>query len=288
MSGARESDLQEYFATLKKIPLLTAEQELDLAQRVQSGDFVARDKLVEANLRLVVAIARRFVRTGICLQDLVAEGNLGLVHAADLYQPDRCTRFATYAKWWIMHSIQQFIASTAHPMCLPHYMIRRMARFREQSRMFQDSCGYAPSDADLLEQSSDNQLAAVQHASRVFRITMMDSCGDLGRQTMEEAIPDRQTLRPDYELESRETATKLRILLDQLDHREATVLRLRHGFGEAKPLPVQEIAEILGLTRQRVRQIEVGALRKLHSLLESINVGREGRVDEVGREAVLA
>ncbi len=288
MSEARETDLQEYFATLRKIPLLTAEQELDLAQRVQSGDFVARYTLVEANLRLVVAIARRFVRTGICLQDVIAEGNLGLVHAVDLYQPDRCTRFATYAKWWILHSIQQFIAATAHPMCMPHYMIRRMARLQERSRRFQDTCGYAPSDTDLLEQSRDNQLAAVQHASRVFRITMMDSYSDLGRQTMEEAIPDRQTLRPDHELENRETAEKLRILLDQLDHREATVLRLRHGFGEAKPLAVQEIAAILGVTRQRVRQIEVGALRKLEALLQTTVARHTGRFDEVETQAIPA
>ena len=285
MSGARESDLQQYFATLRKIPLLTAEQELDLAERVQNGDFLARDTLVEANLRLVVAIARRFVRTGICLQDLVAEGNFGLVHAVDLYQPGRGTRFATYAKWWILHSMQQFIAATVHPICLPRYMMRRMARLNEQSRMFQDICGYAPSDMDLYEQSSDSRLAAVQHASRVFRVSMMDHPS---RGSLEDTIPDRQTPRPDHELESRETSSKLRILLDQLDHREATVLRLRHGFGDAQPLLVQEIAAILGVTRQRVRQIEVGALRKLESLLHDAEAGHAGRVDEVGLEAIPA
>ncbi len=285
MFGARESDLKQYFAVLRKIPLLTAEQELDLAGRVQNGELSARDQLVQANLRLVVALARRFVRTGICIQDLIAEGNLGLVHAADLYQPDRCTRFATYAKWWILHSLQQFVAATAHPMRLPHYMIRRMAKLNQQSRMFQDTRGYAPSDMDMHEQFGTGQLAAVQHASRVFRVSMMDHPS---RGSLEDTIPDRQTPRPDHELESRETRANLRIMLDRLDQREATVLRLRHGFGDAQPLPVQDIAAILGVTRQRVRQIEVGALRKLQSLLESTHVSREGRVDENGREAVLA
>lgn len=285
MFGARESDLKQYFAILRKIPLLTAEQELDLAERVQNGDFLAREQLVQANLRLVVTIARRFRRTGICIQDLIGEGNLGLVHAADLYQPDRCTRFATYAKWWILHSLQQFVAATAHPMCLPHYMIRRMAKLNQRSRMFQDTRGYAPSDMDLHEQAGAGQLAAVQHASRVFRVSMMDHPS---RGSLEDTIPDRQTRRPDHELESRETRDKLRILLDQLDHREATVLRLRHGFGDAQPLPVQDIAAILGVTRQRVRQIEVGALRKLQSLLDSTNASRGERVGEFGREAVLA
>lgn len=270
MLRVREADLQPYFAHLRKIPLLTAEQELELAQRVQNGDFVAREKLVESNLRLVVAIARRFARTGVCLLDIIAEGNLGLVHAADLYQPDRCTRFATYAKWWIQHSIQQFIAATAHPMNLPHYMIRRMARLHERSRVFEATCGYAPSDTDLHnDNSSDRQLAAVQHASRVFRITMLEAPSDPGRRAVEEAIPDRQTPQPDHELENRETAAKLRLMLDRLTQREATVLRLRHGFGEAQPLQVQEIATIMGLTRQRVRQIETGALRKLQALLHA-------------------
>ncbi len=285
MLEARETDLRQYFAILRKIPLLTADQELVLAERVQNGDFLARDKLVEANLRLVVAIARRFVRTGICLQDLIAEGNLGLVHAADLYQPDRCTRFASYAKWWILHSLQQFIAATAHPMCLPHYMIRRIARLNQQTRRFRDTCGYAPSDTDLQEQSGAGHLAAVQHASRVFRVTILDTQSG---GTMGETIPDRQAPRPDHELESRETAAKLRILLDRLDQREATVLRLRHGFGDANPLPVQEIAMILGLTRQRVRQIEVGALRKLQSLLHSTHASRADRLDEAGLEAISA
>lgn len=291
---SRESELQWYFCELRKIPLLTSEQEKKLGERIQKHqDPVAREQLIRANLRLVVSVAKRFVRTGLLLTDLIAEGNLGLMHAVDLYNPRHEARFSTYATWWIRQSMQKFASANSRPVRIPTYMSQRVSQLRETSRTFQERFGHAPDQGEMADQmhTSAHRLAAIERASRVFPTATIGASDEKLKLSVEEMILDGRSPAPSHDIETRETMAKLRFLLDTLDEREAMVVRLHHGLGRARALKLHEIAEILGVTRERVRQIEMGALRKLESLLnaagEDLDVG-SGRVRGAICRAVTA
>jgi RNA polymerase primary sigma factor len=263
--------LASYLREIDETPLLTAAEEQDLGRRVQQGDRAARDQLARANLRLVVKLAREYAGRGLELPDLVAEGNLGLLRAVDLFDPARNTRFGTYACYWIRQSIRQALARIPRPVRIPVHMVVLLARWHRARTTLQSQLHRPPTPEEVVSQLdlSPRRRAALDKALCASR----QGTFLLGRADSEEPVADRLMDRaarpPDTVLAEAEDQSRVRLLLDTLDPREAAVLRLRFGFHDEKPCTLREIGKQLGLTRERVRQLQVQALRTLEERLRN-------------------
>jgi RNA polymerase primary sigma factor len=257
-----------YLQDINETPLLDAEQEQELAWRIAEGEAEARDHLVRANLRLVVNIARGFISRGLSLEDLIAEGNLGLLRAAEGFDPAYGCRFSTYATYWIKQSIKRALINGGRTIRLPSYMVELMSKWRRATARLQKELGRAPSQeevANLLE-LSPKKLKILQKALRIYNADPQEAVDGAGLSLGELA---RDETDPAAGLTGAEELRQVITLLDRLDKREAAVLRLRFGLDGQKPKTLAEIGECLGLTRERVRQIERDSLRKLREQLEA-------------------
>jgi RNA polymerase primary sigma factor len=261
------ANLRVYLGELARIPLLSREEEVALAHRVRAGDEDAKRRMIEANLRLVVQIARRYVNRGLPLPDLIAEGNLGLLRAVEKFEPARGTRFSTYATWWIRQAIVRALANQARTIRLPvHVELLLARRAREQQRLTQ-VLGRPPTSEELasalgttVEQVEELEKIRQQPVSLDARVGEQERpLGDL--------VVD-ETTAPGAALGSllRDRADLVSVL-DDLAENERTVLRRRFGLAGDPPETLEAIGTRLCLTRERVRQIEAAGLRKLHALL---------------------
>ncbi len=279
---ASELDLHLYLDEIRKFPLLTAEQERALAQQIREhGDPISRQEMIRCNLRLVVSIARRYVRRGVSLIDLVAEGNIGLVRAVDLFDPNKEVRFSTYATWWVRQAIRKALMLNARPIRLPVYMSQRIARLQGETTSSRDDNGEPIPDIDLATRM--NLSAAMVAAARKASCTMhaaaiADHCDD-NATPVHDLLEDLRTPAPEAEVEHSELAHVIELTLTHLEPREAFILRLRNGIGVNGSFTLDQIAARLGITRERVRQIEVAALKKLSHLLQ----GQEYLLDRTAR-----
>jgi RNA polymerase primary sigma factor len=257
------SPLEMYLQEINATPLLSAEQERALAVRVQAGDKVARDHMVRANLRLVVSVAQQYANRGLSLADLIEEGNLGLLNAVSRFDPSRNTRFSTYATFWIKQAIRQGLIKTGTTVRIPNYMVQLVGKWRQASNALTDCLGRAPTAEEVANhlQLSKKRLEFVQQALRVNACTVsFDEIAALG---MQEAARVQETLPLDDEPEQREDVHRVRAMLDGMDTKHATVLRMRYGLDDDGPKTLREIGTHLGLSSERVRQIERAALDKL-------------------------
>lgn len=255
--------LELYLNEIGTTPLLDGREEKALARRVRAGDPTARERMVRANLRLVVHIARSYQDRGLDLQDLIAEGNLGLLRAVEAFDPSRNVRFSTYASFWIRQSIRLGLETSARTVRIPGHMLRLLARWRQAAARLEDDLGRPPGDEEVATvlKLSRRKAAVVRRALRVCETA---SRGEEGEPSvLEEALVDERRECPDEGLARTEDARKLRRLLGRLAPREALVLRLRYGLGGQDAMTFQQIGEQLALTRERVRQIERQALRML-------------------------
>jgi RNA polymerase primary sigma factor len=262
--GAVQSSLASYLREIKETPLLSWEEERELASRSQEGDSTSRDHLVRANLRLVVNIARRFTQRGMDLQDLIMEGNLGLLRAVEDFDPARQTRFCTYASYWIKAFIRQGMRQTARTIRVPAYMLELMRKWHQVSSQLHAMLGRPPTEEEVAHRLnvSGKKLRILQTALQVYNAQPPGANEGQGSSPWE-ALPDRRSEGPGNQAAKRDLLDHILGLLDQLEAREAAVLRLRFGLNEKEPLTLKEIGTRLGLTRERVRQIEATALRKL-------------------------
>ena len=262
-----------YLQEISRVKLLTAEEEQALARRVQAGDSEAERRLVEANLRLVVKIARRYLRRGLSLLDLIEEGNVGLLHAARKFRPDRGTRFSTYATWWIRQAVVRALANQARTIRLPVHVEALLGQYHRHRNALTQKLGRPPTVEEVAAEMGRpaaelEQLESLrQHPLSLDKPNPDDGKGSLG-DTVEDpnAVPGAglaAMLRARADLAG---------VLQDLPDRERTVVTLRFGLGGEEPLTLERIGSRLGLTRERVRQIESAALEHLRRLLAARDV----------------
>src|SRR5881275_1971221 len=273
-SDSVQSPLETYLREINETPLLSAEEERQLAYRIEDGDSEARDRMVRANLRLVVNIARSYTGKGLGLQDLIEEGNLGLLRAVEGFDPSMNTRFSTYASYWIKQSIKRALVNTAKTIRIPAYMVELLAKWRRASAKLQEELGRPPTQEEVARslELPRKKLNIIKKAIRVYNSAPQTDQAEAGW-SLDEMVMDGHTKTPDTEMVESDDLRHVLDLLDKLDKREATVLRMRFGLDDEEPKTLKEIGECLGLTRERVRQIESEALSKLS---ESMQVGEGG------------
>ncbi len=263
-----QSPLETYLREINETSLLSADEEKSLARRIEDGDSEARDRMVRANLRLVVNIARAYTGKGLALQDLIEEGNLGLLRAVEGFDPRMNTRFSTYASYWIKQSIKRALVNTAKTIRIPAYMVELLAKWRRATARLQDELGRPPTHEEVgkFMNLPKKKLAIIKKAIRVYNAAPQSEQADAGW-SLDEMVMDANSRSPDLEMVEADDLKHVLELLDKMDKREATVLRMRFGLDDEEPKTLKEIGESLGLTRERVRQIESEALSKLSTSL---------------------
>jgi len=266
-----DTTIKEYLTEIDELPLLSWQQECELAKRIiENDDPEARDILVRSNLRLVVAIAKRFATGKMSLSDLIEEGNLGLIRAVDSFDPAVGVRFSTYAAWWIKQTIKRALLMDAGPLSIPTYMVELINQYRQVSAELQKKLGAVPSVSQIAERMNlpvKKILAIKEVADSVT--TELDGESDSESPTAQEQIPEMTTVPPEDELANAEELQKVVKMLDKLPGRCGEVLKLRFGIDGREPLTLKQIGAKLGLTRERVRQIQQQALDTLNELMNN-------------------
>jgi RNA polymerase primary sigma factor len=257
------SPLEIYLREINTTPLLTADEERRLARRIRAGDRNARDHMVRANLRLVVSIAQRYIGRGLALPDLIEEGNIGLLNAVGRFDPKRNTRFSTYATFWIKQAIRQALIQTGTTIRIPNYMVQLVSKWRQATAKLQDDLGRVPTPQEVADhlQLSRKRMEFVQQALQVNNAGFQ--FGDPATGLTLEELAHTDGGMGDEEPAQREDVSRMRTMLAGMDPKHATVLRMRFGLDDQQPKTLREIGSRLGLSSERVRQIERTALDKL-------------------------
>jgi len=264
VSATVQSPLETYLREINETKLLSSEDERELAMAIGEGDTEARDRMVRANLRLVVNIARGYTGKGLGLQDLIEEGNLGLLRAVEGFDPAMGTRFSTYASYWIKQSIKRALINTAKTIRIPAYMVELLSKWRRASTRLAEELGRTPTPEEVgrILGLPRKKLPIIKKAIRIYNLTPQTDQAEAGW-SLGEMIMDERMQSPEDELVESDNLTHVMRQLETMDQREATVLRMRFGLNDNEPRTLKEIGETLGLTRERVRQIETEALGKL-------------------------
>lgn len=269
MSYSDSSDsLRTYFREIAETPLLTPEEETELAHRVMRGDEKAREHMIRANLRLVVKIAQDYTGYGLPLEDLISEGNIGLTKAVERFDPDKGAKLSSYAAWWIKQSVKRALANQSKTVRLPVHMVQKIAHMRSIARRLTEELGREPSRAELSEETGipERKLAALQEASQ--KMASLDAPLAEGEgTTFGEIIGDDSAIDPHEALSWQNSAEQLDDLLAILDPRETKIIHARFGLNGKRPMNLEEIGRDFGLTRERIRQLQNKALEKMRRAL---------------------
>ena len=264
--------IKEYLNEIDEAPLLTFEQERWLGKLiVEENNPHAREQLVRSNLRLVVNIAKKYRGRRMSIGDLIEEGNLGLIKAVDYFDPDRGTRFSTYAAWWIKQSIRRALLTNIQPLHIPTYMVALINQWRHTAAELENKLGRAP---------NVEEMAEIMHLplrkSKIINevVNILGSAKDISgddesdeSQMFETALEDQNAGNPEDAMVASEERTKVLRLLNEIDPREADILKLHYGLDGQRPLSLKNIGQKLGLTRERIRQIQRDALTKLYEYM---------------------
>jgi RNA polymerase primary sigma factor len=265
LEDVADDSVRLYLREIGKIPLLTAEEELALAQKVVAGDKRAKDKMAEANMRLVVSIAKRYVGRGLDLLDLIQEGNTGLLRAVEKFDPDKGFKFSTYATWWIRQAITRAIADQARTIRIPVHMVETINKLlRTQRRLTQDLNREPTNEEIAAEMELD--VEKVEHIMKIKQdISSLDASvrDDEEDSVLGDFIEDEDTVTPEESATGQLLKEQVKDLLGSLSEREQKILRLRFGLEDGKNHTLEEVGQEFSVTRERIRQIEAKALAKL-------------------------
>jgi RNA polymerase primary sigma factor len=254
-----------YLREIGSLPLLTREEEISLARRARRKDAAAREALIKGNLRLVVKIARDYENMGLPLLDLIAEGNVGLMKAVDRFDPERGTKLSVYASFWIKQSVRRALGNYSRTIRVPIHVHGKLVGLERVSRRLQELLGRAPTDAELAHEAGVPAARLAKLRLAVFTQTSLDApVGETQDASWADVVPDEQAGTPYDHLAGETLRELLREFLGELNEREAYVLRLRYGLDDAEELTLDEVGVRLKLTRERVRQIQAAAIKKLN------------------------
>jgi len=265
-----------YLKDLRKLPVITMEEERVYARRIAQGDTVARRKMIEANLRLVVKIARKYMHQGISHLDLIEEGNIGLIRAVEKFDASRNCRFSTYATWWIRQSIERGIANFSRTIRLPIHISARIYRISKIISSFIEKNGREPFPEEISEETGLPLDFVTNLFSVVVKTYSLETIIDEdGKLTLEEVLPSTTVEEPLSAFEQTRRVEEVASWLDILGTDEKKVMILRYGLDGEDPQTLETIGKIFGVTRERIRQIEQKSINKLRRILKRRNIGTE-------------
>lgn len=266
-----------YLNEIGASPLLTAAEEVSFARRIRDGDEAARQRMIESNLRLVVKIARRYIDRGLPLLDLIEEGNLGLIHAVKKFDPERGFRFSTYATWWIRQTIERAIMNQSRTVRLPIHVIKDINACLRAARVLRQENGTSPSVTDIADYMNRNPVEIEKLIALHERVTI-GSGGDDERGPLETLMAQREA-EPAECVQQERVSAILESWLMKLTEKQRAVVERRFGLHGCRRLTLEEIGSEIGVTRERVRQIQLDALRNLKDMMESHGIQGESLLD---------
>ena len=265
-----------YLKEIGKVPLLSKEREIYLANRISQGDQRAKDEIVQANLRLVVAIAKKYLGRGMLFLDLIQEGNLGLIKASEKFDPEKGFKFSTYATWWIRQAITRAIADQARTIRIPVHMVETINKMTRVQRQLVQKLGRDPSGEEIAKEMgggmTGDRVREIQKLS-LEPLSLEKPIGEEDDSHVGDFVEDKETLSPNEYASNELLKDELYNVMKDLTDREERVLRLRYGLDDGRPCTLEEVGREFGVTRERIRQIEAKALRKLRHPTRSKRFG---------------
>ncbi len=261
--------IKAYLKDVRPIALLTPEEEIDLARKAQKGDREARNKMIRANLRLVISIAKRYVNLGVPLSDLIEEGNIGLMKSVDKFDPEKGFRFSTYAAWWIKQGVSRAIIDQGKLIRVPVYMNEEILKYKKTTEELTHKLKRKPRMGEIAKkmQVSVDKVRDLEKA--IAKISSLDApIGEEGDGQVKDIIEDQSLVSPDEQIEIFFNKERASTFLDMLTERERKILDMRFGLTDGNTCTLAEIAKELGVSRERVRQLEVATIKKIREILK--------------------
>ncbi|MFH0856133.1 MAG: sigma-70 family RNA polymerase sigma factor [Candidatus Omnitrophota bacterium] len=262
--------LKTYLKEIRDIPLLTAEEEIFLSRKVRKGDEQARKKMIQANLRLVINIAKRYMRLGTPFLDLIEEGNLGLMKAVERFNPKKGFRFSTYAAWWIKQAITRSISEQGKMIRIPVYMNDIITKWRKTKERLSQKLKYIPTDEEIAKKLKipRDKISQINFWMSTSTSSLEAPIGEDSEGKVSDLIEDTASLQPDNEIDHILDKERVENLLEIMNEREREILDMRFGLEDKEPRTLAEVAKKLGVSRERIRQIEETALLKIRKFVE--------------------
>lgn len=277
--------IRAYFKDVREIPLLTPEEEVELAQRIKKGDAQAREQMIKANLRLVISIAKRYMNLGIPLSDLIEEGNIGLMRAVDKFDHTKGFRFSTYAAWWIKQSVSRAIVDQGKMIRIPVYMNEELAKYKKAIEALTHKLRRKPRVAEIAKKMQIGVDKVRELNQCVTKMSSLDApIGEDGEGQFIDIVEDTSIEAPHEELENFLNKERTMDLLGMMSDREREVLEMRYGIIDGEKKTLAEIADKLGVSRERIRQVEVAAIKKLRKYFKRQDEGQGENVSEEDSE----
>jgi RNA polymerase primary sigma factor len=266
-----DTAIKLYLREIGQVKLLTPQEEIKLAARIKKGDRRAREQMIKANLRLVVKIARDYEGIGLPLLDLISEGNIGLMKAVERFDPKKGGKLSTYGSWWIKQSIKRALANQSKTIRLPVHLVDKISKMRRISMRLQEELGREPTDDELAEELGITAIRVRQMRMAAIRPASLDApISSEESSSFSEVVEDENAASPYEDLEDKTVTNMLRDMVKHLDMREATILRYRFGLDGGSERTLEEVGKKFGVTRERVRQIQNLALKKLRRMIEKL------------------
>src|SRR5665213_3180744 len=266
-----DTAIKLYLREIGQVKLLTPQEEIELAARIKKGDKKAREQMIKANLRLVVKIAHDYENFGLPLLDLINEGNIGLMKAVERFDPAKGGKLSTYGSWWIKQSIKRALANQSKTIRLPVHLVDKISKMRRIGMRLQEELGREPTDEELADEMSMTATRVRQMRQAAIRPASLDApIGDDESNNFSDIVQDENATSPYENLEDKTVTGMLQEMVKHLDSREATILRFRYGLDGGTEKTLEEVGEKFGVTRERVRQIQNLALRKLRKMIEKL------------------
>lgn len=261
--------VKAYLKDIRPIPLLTAEEEVTLAKRVQKGDQEARNKMIRSNLRLVISIAKRYINLGVPLSDLIEEGNLGLMKSVEKFDPYRGFRFSTYAAWWIKQGISRAIIDQGKLIRVPVYMNEDILKYKKVVEKLTHKLKRKPRFGEVAKKMKVPVDKVRDLENSIAKMSSLDApIGEDGEGQVKDIIEDQNIVGPDEELEKFFNKERAMNFLNMLNERERKILDMRYGISDGEARTLADIAKVLGISRERVRQIEAVTIKKIRQMIQ--------------------